>query len=135
MADLTSRVETYTNAGGNGALFGANFNKHSINQADVGNELIISVTKSGSGNITDAVLAAVRAQLTQAGGSGVGGAVGDQNGPDAFTIAAIGTQDGSAFVSGTTTVVFLRAQGTGTPNLTTVSGATLAQVAEFTPAQ
>ena len=132
MADLTSRVETYTNAGGNGALFGANFGKHSINQADVGNELIISVTKSGSGNITDAVLAAVRAQLTQAGGDRSGT---DQNGPDAFTVAAIGTQNGSAFVSGTTTVVFLRVQGTGTPNLAEVSGATLAQVAEFTPAQ
>jgi len=131
MADVTSRVETVSNAGATVATLGANFNKHSINQADVGNEFIISVTKSGSGNITNDVLAAVRAQLTLAGGdkSGI-----DVGGPDAFTIAAIGTQDGSAFTSGTTTVVFLRVQGTGTPNLTTVSGATLAQVAEFTPA-
>jgi len=131
MADVTSRVETVSNAGATVATLGANFGKHSINQADVGNEFIISVTKSGSGNVTDTVLAAVRAQLSLAGGDKSGTDVG---GPDAFTIAAIGTQDGSAFVSGTTTVVFLRVQGTGTPNLTTVSGATLAQVAEFTPA-
>jgi hypothetical protein len=131
MADVLSRVETVSNSGSTIATFGANFGKHSLSQSDVGRELIISVTKSGSGNITDAVLTAVRAQLTLAGGSGNGS---DQNGPDAFTIGAVGTADGSAFVSGTTTVVFLRVQGTGTPNLTTIEGATLAKVAEFTPA-
>jgi hypothetical protein len=130
MADVLNRVETYTNSGADGAVFGANFGKHSLSQSDVGRELIISVTKSGSGNVTDTVLTAVRNQLTLAGGSGSGT---DDNGPDAFTIGAVGTADGSAFVSGTTTVVFLRVQGTGTPNLTTVSGATLAQVAEFEP--
>jgi len=131
MADLISRVETVNNAGGTAATFGANFGKHVINQADVGRELIISVTKSGSGNVTNDVLAAVRNQLTLAGGDNSGT---DQNGPDAFTVAAIGTATGAAFVSGTTTVVFLRVQGTGTPNLTEVSGATLAKVAEFVPA-
>ena len=130
MADVLNRVETVDNAGGTLATFGANFGKHSLSQSDVGRELIISVTKSGSGNVTDTVLTAVRNQLTLAGGDATGT---DSNGPDAFTIGAVGTADGSAFVSGTTTVVFLRVQGTGTPNLTTISGATLAQVCEFEP--
>jgi hypothetical protein len=130
MADVLSRVETVTNAGATQATFGANFGKHSLSQSDVGRELIISVTKSGSGNITDTLLTAVRNQLTLAGGSGSGD---DVNGPDAFTIGAVGTADGSAFVSGTTTVVFLRVQGTGTPNLTAVDSSTLAQVCEFEP--
>jgi hypothetical protein len=131
MADLSSFAQTVSNAGSTVATLTTNFGKHVINQADVGRELIISVTKSGSGNITDAVLAAVRAQLTLAGGDGTGS---DSNGPDAFTVAAIGTATGAAFASGTTTVVFMRVQGTGTPNLTEVSGATLAKVAEFVPA-
>jgi hypothetical protein len=131
MADVLNRVETVSNTGATIATFGANNYKHTINQADVGRELIISVTKSGSGNITEAVLAAVRNQLTLAGGDRSGT---DTNGPDAFTVAAVGTATGAAFASGTTTVVFLRVQGTGTPNLTEVEGATLAKVAEFVPA-
>lgn len=124
MADVTSVVVGATTVG-------ANYNKFSNAQSDVGRELIISVTKSGSGNITHDVLKAVYAQLTLADGSGSGS---DQNGPDAFTLSSVGTANGSAFVSGTTTVVFLKAQGTGTPNLTTVEGATLAVVATFAPA-
>jgi hypothetical protein len=131
MADVLNRVETVSNSGATIATFGANNYKHVINQADVGRELIISVTKSGSGNITNDVLAAVRNQLTLAGGDRSGT---DTNGPDAFTVAAVGTATGVAFVSGTTTVVFLRVQGTGTPNLAEVEGATLAKVAEFVPA-
>ena len=130
MADVLSRNEIVANDGVTYVTFGANFGKHSLSQSDVGRELIISVTKSGSGNVTDAVLTAVRGQLTLAAGDGTGTDVG---GPDAFTIGAVGTADGSAFVSGTTTVVFMRVQGTGTPNLTTISGATLAQVCEFEP--
>ena len=132
MADLTSVYQTYNNAGSGVAQLDDNYGKHVINQADVGRELIISVTKSGSGNLTDAILTAVRAKRTLAGGSGSGS---EQNGPDAFTVAAIGTATGAAFVSGTTTVVYMRVQGTGTPDLTTVDGATLAKVAEFTPAK
>lgn len=109
---------------------GANYNKFSNSQSDVGRELIISVTKSGSGNITHDVLKAVYAQLTLAGRDA---AAPDYNGPDSFTVSAVGTANGSDFVSGTTTVVFLKAQGTGTPNLTTVEGATLAVVATFAP--
>lgn len=130
MADLSSFAQTVGNTGATIATLPDNFLKHFINQADVGRELFVSVTKSGSGNITNEVLVAVRAQLTQAGGPGTGA---DVAGPDAFTIAAIGTADGTPFVSGTTTVVFLRVQGTGTPDLTTVDGATLATVAVFQP--
>ena len=128
MADVTSRNEIVGNDGVTYVTFGANFGKHRINQADVGRELIISATKS---SMTDAELTAARNQLTLAGGDRTGT---DTNGPDAFTIAAVGTADGSAFVSGTTGVVFLRVQGTGTPNLTTIGGVVLAKVAEFTPA-
>ena len=128
MADVLNRVETYTNAGGTGATFGANFGKHVVNQADVGRELIISASKT---NMTDAEVTAARNQLTLAAGAGTGA---DQDGPDAFTIAAVGTADGSAFASGVTDVVYFRVQGTGTPNLTTVGGVALAVVATFTPA-
>ena len=130
MADVTSRVETVDNAGATVATFGTNYEKFSLNQADVGRELIVSITKSGSGNITDAVLKACIALITKAQGDGSGT---DKDGPDAFTVAAVGTADGSAFVSGTTTVVYLRVQGTGTIDTTTTSGATIATVATFLP--
>lgn len=128
MADVYSRVETVSNAGATVATFGANQLKHVINQADVGRELIISASNT---DMTDAELTAARNQLTLAGGDGTGT---DQTGPDAFTIAAVGTADGSAFVSGTTDVVFFRVQGTGTPNTTTLGDTTFAVVATFTPA-
>jgi hypothetical protein len=130
MADASLQAQTYTNAGVASAYNTTNYEKHVINQADVGRELIISVTKSGSGNLTDAILKAVRAQLTLAGGDRSGT---DVNGPDAFAVVAVGTANGAAFVSGTTTVVYFRVQGTGTPNTTTVDSATVAVVATFTP--
>ena len=49
--------------------------------------------------------------ITQAGGDGTGT---DTGGPDAFTVAAVGTAAGTAFVSGTTDAIFLALQGTGT---------------------
>ena len=129
MADLSTFAQTVDNSGATVAVLPANYGKHVINQADVGRELIISASKT---DMTDADLTAVRNQLTLAGGDGTGS---DQTGPDAFTVAAVGTADGSAFVSGTTDAVYLRVQGTGTPNLTAVSGVTLATVAVFTPAK
>lgn len=122
MADVTSVVVGATTVG-------ANYNKFSNAQSDVGRELIISASKT---NITHADLAAVYAQLTLTGGA-PGYNTPDLNGPDAFTLSSIGTADGSAFVSGTTDVVYLKAQGTGTPLLTEVSGVTLALVAVFAP--
>ena len=128
MADVLSRVETVSNTGATVATFGANFGKHVINQADVGRELIVSVSNT---DMTDAELTAARNQLTLAGGSGSGD---DVNGPDAFTVAAVGTADGTAFLSGTTDVVYFRLQGTGTPNTTTLGDTTFAVVAVFAPA-
>jgi hypothetical protein len=134
MADVLGRVETVNNAGGTLATFGQNFGKHVINQADVGRELIVKIVKSGSGNLTDANLTSIRNAITLAGG--VAGALPADTG-DAFTVAAVGTADGSAFVSGTTTTVFMRVQGTGTFNATDAAGSTGATVtveAVFTPA-
>ena len=133
MADVTSRNEIAANNSTAGSpvyttTFGANFGKHVINQADVGRELIVSVSNT---DMTDAELTAARNQLTIAGGDRTGT---DQNGPDAFTVAAVGTADGTAFVSGTTDVVYFRLQGTGTPNTTTLGDTTFAVVAVFAPA-
>lgn len=132
MADVLSRVETVDNAGSTIATFGANFGKHVINQADVGRELIIKIALT---NMTDANVTAIRNAITQAGG--VAGALPADTG-DAFTVAAIGTANGAAFVSGTTDVLFMRVQGTGTFNTTDaaagIGGATVTVEAVFTPA-
>jgi hypothetical protein len=133
MADLFSVRQTSDNAGNaiTSAYLGANALKYVNATSDAGRTLIISVTKSGSGNVTHVVLEAVARQLAQAQGVVPPN---DRDGPDSFTIAGVGTATGAAFVSGTDTVVFLRVQGTGTPDLTGVSGATLAKVCEFAPA-
>jgi hypothetical protein len=133
MADVTTRVETVSNAGATIATLGANFEKIKINQADVGRELIVKVAKT---NMTDAELNTIIKGITRAYGDGTGTDVG---GEDAFTVAAIGTADGSAFVSGTTDAVFLRVQGTGTltavgADAYGVTGAVTTIEAVFTPA-
>jgi hypothetical protein len=112
----------------------ANYGKHVINQADVGRELIVKVVKSGSGNLTDANISAIRNAITLPGGAA--GVLPADTG-DAFTVAAIGTANGAAFESGTTTTVFMRVQGTGTFNTTDAvagTGATVTVEAVFTPA-
>jgi hypothetical protein len=83
---------------------GVNANKFVINQADVGRELIVKV--SADAGMTNNELLAIYRRLTTS--HGVAG-----SGDSAFTVAAVGTADGSAFASGTTTVVFFRVQGTG----------------------
>lgn len=133
MADVTSRVETVSNAGATIATLGANFEKIKINQADVGRELIVKVAKA---SMTDAELNTIIKGITQAGGDGTGTDVG---GEDAFTVAAVGTATGAAFVSGATGVVFLRVQGTGTltadgSDAYGVTGAVTTIEAVFTPA-
>jgi hypothetical protein len=111
----------------NDATISRNFQKFFNSTSDAGRTLIVSASKN---NMVHADLLAVQAQITQAGGSGSGD---DLNGPDAFTIAGLGTADGSDFESGATDVVYLKVQGTGTLNTTTVSGVTLAVVAVFAP--
>jgi hypothetical protein len=135
MPDIRTRVETVDNTGATQATLAPNFEKFVNNTSDAGRELIVSITKSGSGNLTDATLLAVYRQLTAITGTIVRDPVTGnvRTGPDAGTSAAFGTADGSPFVSGTTTVAFLRFQTTGTPKTDTVDGATLAVVATFAP--
>lgn len=115
MADLTS---TYV---------ANNYRKHTISQSGVGRELIVKIAKS---DITDAELSTIIDDITTTGGAGA----------DAFTVGGVGTADGSAFVSGTTDVVFLRLQGTGTytadgTNAHGVTGAVTTIEAVFQPAK
>ena len=131
MADVLTRIETVSNTGTTVATFGQNVGKHVISQADVGRELIV---KSALTNMTDANVTAIRNAITQAGG--VAGALPASTG-DAFTVAAIGTADGSAFSTGVTDVLFMRVQGTGTFNTTDAAagtGATVTVEATFAPA-
>jgi hypothetical protein len=109
----------------------ANFGKHAISTSDAGRELVVKVALS---NMTDANVTAIRNAITQAGG--VAGVLPANTG-DAFTVAAVGTADGSAFVSGVTDVVFMRVQGTGTFSTVDAAGTTGATVtveAVFQPA-
>jgi len=100
-----------------------------ISQSDVGREVVLSITKT---NITNAELQTIINYLTTSHGSA-------GSGDSAFTVAAVGTADGSAFVSGTTDVVYLRLQGTGDYTVDAsdahgVTGAATAIVAVFKPA-
>jgi hypothetical protein len=133
MADLTATTVA------------ANFNKHVISQSDAGHELVISVTRTNeNGGLTDAALKSVYNAITLAGGDGTGT---DRGGPDAFTVAGLGTADGAAFVNTAAAIladtaqetVYMRVQGSGgTFNTTTaaagVSNLTVAVVAHFKPA-
>ena len=138
MANVISRVETYSNAGVAVATYGANNYQYAINQADVGREFIVKVARTtGNGGVTKAVLDAVIAYITTSQGVvGAGGSSGDS----AFTVAAVGTATGIAYVNSTATeAVFLRVQGTG--DLTVAAADTgIANVAVtieaiFTPAK
>jgi hypothetical protein len=107
---------------------GVNANKFVINTSDAGRELVVSASKT---NMTNAdLLSVIRYMTTSHGSSG--------SGDSAFTIAGFGTADGTAFVSGTTDVVYFRLQGTGDFTAADqdagVSGMTVALVAVFQPA-
>jgi hypothetical protein len=132
MADLSAFAQTVSNTGSTVATLTTNFGKHVISQSDVGRELIVKVALT---NMTDANVTTIRNAITQAGG--VAGALPADTG-DAFTVAAIGTANGAAFVSGVTDVIFMRVQGTGTFNTTDaaagIGGCTVTVEAVFTPA-
>ena len=117
MADLTNGsgvYATYDNSGTGVAELGDNYLKHVINQADVGRELIVKVVSNST--INDAELnAAIKYITTSHGSAG--------SGDSAFTVAAVGTATGAAFVSGTTDTVFLRVQGTGDLTVASVKSA------------
>jgi hypothetical protein len=132
MADLSSFAQTVSNAGATVATLPANFGKHVISQSDAGRELVIKIAKT---DMTDAEVTAIRNAITQAGG--VAGTLASNQG-DAFTIAAVGTATGVPFVSGTTDVLFMRVQGTGTFDTTDaaagIGGCTVTVEAVFQPA-
>jgi hypothetical protein len=132
MADLSSLAQTVSNAGATVAVLTTNFGKHVISQSDAGRELIIKIALT---NMTDANVTTIRNAITQSGG--VAGVLPASTG-DAFTVAAIGTANGAAFVSGTTDVLYMRVQGTGTFDTTDaaagIGGCTVTVEAVFTPA-
>jgi excinuclease UvrABC ATPase subunit len=106
----------------------ANWKKYSIATSDAGRTLILKLAGT---NLTNADLDSVIGYLTTS--HGVSG-----SGDSAFTVAGVGTADGSAFVSGTTDTVFLKIQGTGDVTVATadmgISGLTITVEAIFTPA-
>ena len=116
MANLTATAQIYDNSGSAIAAsqLGANNYKNAINQADVGRELIVKI--SANAGIIDLELNAAIAYINTS--HGVNGA-----GDSAFTVAAVGTAAGAAFVAGTTQVVFLRVQGTGDLTVASVKAA------------
>ena len=140
MADLTAVAQIYSNAGAAIAAsqLGANNYKHAINQADVGRELIVKI--SADAGMLDIELGAAIAYINTSHGSA-------GSGDSAFTVAGVGTVDGTAFVSGTTATVFLRLQGTGDLTVAHIKAAaegatgggsgtfTAAIIAIFTPAK
>lgn len=81
----------------------ANYKKFNIENGTNGRTLVIKLAGS---NLTNANLESVINYLTTA--HGVSG-----SGDSAFTVAGLGTADGSAFESGVTDTVYLLAQGTG----------------------
>jgi glycerate kinase len=137
MADLTNGsgvFATYNNSGSGVSELGDNYGNYVINQADVGRELIVKVARStGNGGVTKAVLDAVIAYITTA--HGVSG-----SGDSAFTVAAVGTATGIAYVNSTATeAVFLRVQGTGDLTVadadTGIANVAVTIEAIFTPAK
>lgn len=131
MADLSAFYQTYTNAGvGVAASYlPANNYKTAISTSDAGTTIIVSLAGS---NLTDANINSVVAYLTTS--HGVNG-----SGDSAFTVAGVGTVDGTAFVSGTTDTVFLKIQGTGDYTAATadmeIGGLTVSTIAIFKPAK
>ena len=88
--------------------------------------LIVSISKT---DITDAELNTIINYMTSSQGSG-------GTGDSAFVVAGLGTATGAAFVSGTTDVVYVALQGTGTYTVDSsdahgVTGAATALVAVF----
>ena len=85
------------------SVIGGNALKTVISNGVNGRTLVLKLAGS---NLTDANLKSVEQYITTS--HGVAGA-----GDSAFTVAGVGTADGSAFVSGTTDTVFMLVQGTG----------------------
>ena len=105
-----------------------NWKKYGISTSDAGRTLILKLAGT---DLTHADLEAVAQYITTSHGT-------NGSGDSAFTIAGVGTANGSAFVSGTTDTVFLKVQGTGDITVATadmaIAGLTITVEAIFTPA-
>jgi hypothetical protein len=118
---------TYTNVPG---VASPNYLKNAIAAGMNGRTQIVSISKT---NMTDTEVNTIIAYMTTSHGSG-------GSGDSAFTVAGVATADGSAFVSGTTDVVYVALQGTGDYTVDSsdahgVTGAATALVCVFTPAK
>lgn len=96
------------------SVIGSNAKKHVIANGTNGRTLIVKISKA---NITDAELFAWTQYMTTS--HGVNG-----SGDSAFTVAGVGTADGSAFAAGVTDVVYVALQGTGTLTVASVEALT-----------
>ena len=132
MADAYTRIETVNNAGTTVATFGANALKHKINTSDAGREFIVSITAQAT-KLTDAKLLEAIRYLTRNNYTSS-----NTDGSTAATIAAIGTNDGTAYDPAADTVVYVRLQTTDTFVITdfnaNISDTQVAIVCEFKPA-
>ena len=119
--------------GGAGTV-GQNFNVYGIGQSDAGREFIVSVT-ADAGVLTNAKLAEAIAYLTTGHYTSS-----NADGSSAGTIAAIGTDDGTAYDPAADSVVYVRLQTTEDFAVTDFNandalGVTLAVVCQFRPAK
>lgn len=108
----------------------ANYNQERTQNGLGPKTTIVQIAKT---DLTTAELHTIIQAITMGGDGKTSDATEFDN---AFTVAGVATADGSAFVSGTTDVVFLALQGTGTftadsSNAYTVSGAVTSVVAVF----
>jgi hypothetical protein len=97
MADITSQTVGSTTVG-------ANYAKYNIDTGLAGRTLVVKIAKT---DITNTELNTIVNAITT-------GRHSTATGDDAATIVNVGTATGAAFVSGTTDVVYLQVQTTGT---------------------
>ena len=94
-----------------GTDIAANYLRNGKSQSGVGKEFIVSIARTtANGGVTDTVINDVVAYLTMPHGTGDGVTQSDH----AFTVGAVGTEDGSELTNTTADeLVYLRMQGTG----------------------
>lgn len=136
MADLrngSNVFQTYSNAGVGVAELGDNAFQHRISQSDAGREFVLSITADAA-TLTEAKLTEAIQYLTRTNYT-----ASNTDATSAGTIAALGTNDGTAYAPGADTVVYVRYQTTEDFavtdfNANDTTGVTLAIVCEFKPA-
>ena len=126
---LTAQV----GGGTSGRYVGANFDVYGIGQSDAGREFILSITADAA-TLTNAKLDEAISYLTVGGYTST-----NTDGSSAGTIAAIGTNDGTAYDPAADTVVYVRYQTTESFVVTdfndSQTNTTIAIVCEFKPAK